>query len=153
MKKKNGNNLKEESQLRKCFLNSNWEEIFPRSIARNNFQKNKEIVQIQFYTIKKPNVLTQSQVVSIRMGENVLNKLGWKKNNKIVVFQAKDDLFSLKLVRTENGNGYTLKSQNGKLPMCFISFTWPHKNVPLEERPYRIVEHEIFNGNILVFRA
>jgi len=138
--------------LKKIFLSSNWEEVKPKSHLYSKRGQNKDIVSVGFYVIKKDETKTTTRV-NIRIGTNVISKLSWKENNKIVVFQDKDDIFNFKLVKTENGTGYTLKPPSGTLTSFMVSFQWPHLTVPLDDKRNKIVEHEIFNGNILVFRV
>lgn len=87
--------------------------------------------------------------VMIRLGRKVLDELGWKYNDKISVYNHKDDLMRFILVKREAG--YKLKTIEGTTYGQF-TYTWRHK-LPLFRTMQHIVEHEVDKLGYLVFRA
>ena len=87
--------------------------------------------------------------VEIRIGKGILDEMGWKHKDQIVVFADKRGSLNFKLCKTEVGKGY--KISHG-VSGYTISFKWkePIKLYPRKMEP---VDFYVKNNELLIFSA
>ncbi len=61
--------------------------------------------------------------VNIRVGEDILRTLGWNTKDKICIYHHPDDLLTFRLIKSDNGSGYTLKKDT-RTSCGVIDFRW-----------------------------
>lgn len=105
-------------------------------------------VAVGFY--KKNKKSTDVEVVKIRIGYLVVEKMGWNTKDIIAIYHDPDDLFSFMLVKSVNGSGYKLQ-QEINARHWKLSFKWD-REIKLKRRESSVVDHEIYKERIF-FRA
>jgi hypothetical protein len=88
--------------------------------------------------------------IRVRIGHDVLVKLGWEPKDKILPFFNPDDQYHFRLVKSTGGNGYSLGQETNSLT-CKVQFKWTG-NVPLEAVHSRKIKFEVYKKQ-LIFRA
>lgn len=88
--------------------------------------------------------------VIIRFGNEVMQKMKWKYKDKLVVMHDPDDLMNFYIVKTENGQGFTIgresASNNGRL-----QFKWS-PSISLDKRKCLPVKYNIHKGALIILR-
>lgn len=107
-----------------------------------------DAMSISFVKNKKSGVV---DMIRIRFGYKVIEKVKWKAGDKISVMYDPDDLFTFLLAKTESGLGKTL-GQESSNPVCTLAFKWPHSVVLLKEMNRKIVPFQA-HDRYLSFRA
>jgi len=139
--------LERKPSLKELFRIATWIEVFPK-VTRHQSKTIKNSVSVSYQKVKYKNG-DYGFRINFRIGCVILKELGWKAKDKIMIFQNDDDPFLFKLMKSESEAGFTLKRSSNN---CCVSFKWS-SNVPLKPKNGFIVDHEIFNENILGFRA
>ncbi|HLX54271.1 MAG TPA: hypothetical protein VKR58_10035 [Aquella sp.] len=101
------------------------------------------------FTKNTPNA-NDFNLITVRFGEEVLNKLGWKGGDKIVSMHDPDDYMNFLLVKCETGAGRTLMMDNG-LTKGRVKFIW-NRPFKLDHMPVTLVEYQIYK-NYINFRV
>lgn len=117
--------------------------------GKSSFEENT--VYLLFHKGKKDS--KSADKVLFKFGPTILDKLGWKRKDKICIYNNPDNLLQMKVVKSDSGVGYSL-AIDATFPFGGFQFAWPYSSVcPLEKKKRFVVAHEIFNGKILLVDA
>ncbi len=104
-----------------------------------SFSRDKDLT-ISFGKIK-PN---GSCPCVIRIGNVILEKMGWKIGDKIDIFH--DEHYSYEWMISKSSTGYSLHSEQGKCHYLKIGFTWKKDGIPyygLKEAKFKCKKDQI----------
>src|ERR1700722_3211484 len=77
--------------------------------------------------------------VTIRIGVDIIDKLGWEFKDRLIVYNHPDNLMAFKLVKTEMA-GFTLSKEGGGRSGVVV-YTWNHKEFKPPIRSFVEVAH------------
>lgn len=89
----------------------------------------------------------QADIISVRIGKDLREKLSWDAGDKILVMHNPDNLLHFLLVKSDNNQGKAL-CQESNSHTCKLQFKWDHTSIPLKERSQQVTEYEIHKGYI-----
>src|SRR5260221_1108442 len=135
---------KVKPNLKKMLDEIEWIAI-PKLRSSYNRRLNSDEVIISFTPSKKNDDVINK--ICVKIGENIINQLKWKKGDQIVVLQDKHNPMNFLLVKTESGNGFTLSSVY-KSSGYRVQFKWNHSKEL--KRYHGIVDHYIKNNQIIM---
>lgn len=92
-----------------------------------------------------------ADLVRIRIGQEVMQKLGWEPGSKIFISYDPDDQLTFLLTKVDSTKGHRL-CQETDSHACRIHFSWGKERLVMDRGNPMIVEHEIHKKN-LIFRA
>jgi hypothetical protein len=91
------------------------------------------------------------ETIHIRFGAEIIEELGWKVKDKIVIYFDKKDSLIFRLCKTENGKGYTL-ARTAAQAVYEIKFKWKDK-IKLAHRSMTSVDYYVKNNQLIIFSA
>lgn len=94
---------------------------------------------------------TNCDLLRIRLGREVLEKLDWVITDRIYISHHPDDYLTFLLCKVSSKNGYKLSKDFGTASAS-IQITWPKENLAMKPTGSYLVEYEIHKGK-LIFRA
>lgn len=125
-----------------------WEALQSRTYGSNRMPDDD--VRVGFKSSDKNNP-DKVDTVEIRLGKEVIEEMGWKSKDKIVVYIDKRKSLNFMLCKTEKGKGYAINQQVG-LTTYFLRFRW-REDLRLVQRPLSSVDYYIKNNQLIVFSA
>lgn len=141
---------KSKKSLRDLIDSINWKAI---ETTRGATKLPLDAVSVQFtQKDKKKADGEKADVVRVRIGQQVLEKLGWEPGSKIFVAYDPDDELTFLLTQVESKNGHSLGQETGT-HSCRLAFTWaPDRILMKSTKTATFVEYEIHKKQ-LIFRA
>jgi hypothetical protein len=141
--------VKPKTSLRDLIDSINWIAI---EGTRGMTKLPLEAVSIHF-TQKTKNHCdgTKADLVRIRLGQGVMQKLGWEPGSRIFISYDPDDQLTFLLSKVESINAHKLCQETGS-HASRIHFSWGKERLPMEKGNPIIVEYEIHKKQ-LIFRA
>jgi hypothetical protein len=107
-------------------LNVEWDEVSSGHSSKG-FEKT-----VCISTTKSKRDLVINDRLSIKIGAEVSDKLGWAKGDSICMYTHPDNAYLVKLVKSTGGNGWTL-GQNKFDRYVTLTLTWRNpQNMTLE---------------------
>lgn len=97
---------------------------------------------------KTPDII---ETVHIKFGSEIVEELGWRSKDKIVIFFDKKESLIFRMCKTENGKGYTLSRSPNALTFE-IKFKWKDK-IKLFHRVMSSVDYYVKNNELIIFSA
>jgi hypothetical protein len=123
-----------------------WSLIIPKKHYRS-FSPDNVLISCLPADPKNPDRINQ---VRLRIGENVVNELGWEIKDKIEIFHDPDDIMNFKLTKVFGGHGFSLQKDSHAAAAKLI-FRWSH-SVPLTKKESAEVDYDIYKKSLLIFR-
>jgi hypothetical protein len=121
-------------------------------VTRGMIKLPPDAVSIHFtQKSKKTSDGTQADLVRIRLGQQVMQKLGWEPGSKIFISYDPDDQLTFLLIKVDDNKGHRL-CQESDSSACRIHFSWGRDKLPMEKGSPIIVDYEI-HKKYLIFRA
>ncbi len=115
----------------------------------NSFRLDPDKIAVGFSPSKKDSDVID--LVNIRLGKGLCEKLGWHPKDRINVFHHPDDVLSFMLIKSQTDRGYILAKENN-VNHCRIAFKWKRDFI-LKSRKISNVEFLIHSSGYLVFRV
>ena len=138
-----------KASLRTLIDSINWIGI---EVTRGMIKLPLDAVSIQFtQKSKKLCEGNKSDLVRIRFGQKVLEKLGWEPGSRIFISYDPDDQLTFLLTKVETAKAHKL-CQETDSPSCRIHFSWGKDRLPMDVTSPLIVDYEIHKKQ-LIFRA
>ncbi len=111
-----------------------------------------DAVSIQFTQKSKKQMKdNNADLVRIRIGQQVLEKLGWNPGSKIYICHDPDDHLTFLLAKVETKAGHTLCQESGT-HSCRLHFSWGRERLPMEMARPILIKYEIHKKQ-LIFKA
>jgi hypothetical protein len=147
--KKEKPKAKSKVSLRNLIDTIDWMGI---EISRGMIKLPLDAVSIHFtQKTKKFAEGSHADLVRIRIGQKVLQQLGWEPGSKIFISYDPDDQLTFLLTKVDSPKAHTL-CQESDSSTCRIHFSWGKERLAMEKGGPVIVEHEIHKKH-LIFRA
>lgn len=129
--------------LNEKMFDANWNEI-----TRNTHKNTDYHFKVVIGKTKKDDVINRR--LAFRIKQDFAERLGWFLGDKICVYHHPDNVFLLKLIKSDSGNGFKL-SKNNEVGWYFISITWKNpKNITLEGIESHVPDYKIYKGALIV---